>query len=319
MDFSLLNGFDYFVLSIIVLSSLIALTRGFIQTIMSFIAWIGSIFVAVYLFPHLQPIVAESVSNEIVANSLTFIGTYIASLIVFIIIGFQLLMVAEAFRFGPIDRSLGLAFGIARGVVLVTVLFIGITFFLSLFGMHDDDMTASNQSNTPDWLAEAQTYNMLRISAGTALDMVPDDVFDHMTDFAKSFDNPMDKKTWSPPPVIVGAIRDMAGALPSDVRRDIFQKYQKTSKGAGGSAVDPQIQFEFSRDLVKAYFDQVREGKVAAKENISPAVVNKLEKIFDVVSPAAEKMMIEVKDAPVKTKNDAEKALDLEQLIKGFE
>lgn len=318
MDFSSLNGFDYIALAIIALSALIGLTRGFIQTIMSFVAWIGSIFVALYLFPYVQPIIAESISSEIVANSLTFIGIYLASLVFFILLGFQLLLIAEALRFGPVDRSLGLAFGIVRGVVLVTVIFIGITFFLSLFGMHDSNEEV-NKQKTPDWLADAQTYNMLQVSASTAMGMVPDDVFDRVKDFAESFDSPLKQDEWKPSPAMVGALRDMAGALPDDVRKDIFRKYQKASQQAEGRQVSPQVQFEFSKDLVKAYFEQVREGKVVPKENISPEVLNKLEKVFDEVSPSIDQVMKATKDMPHSTRDNAKQMKDLEALIKDFE
>lgn len=342
MDFSALNAFDYIVLTIVGLSTLFAFARGFIQTVMSFIAWIGSIFIAVYLFPYVQPVVAGHIHNPIVANTVTFLGTYFVLLIAFIILGLQLLYVVEALRFGPIDRALGFAFGALRGVVLVTVMFILLTMFLSLFGMNEQGgdqagSQVSNQPNAPDWLAKAQTYDLLRKSASTAVQMVPDNLWDDVRGFAKNFESPKQFIAWSPPPKVSDIVTDMAEALPEKERKNIFRQYSlsisPSAVPSGSDSLDHELaelvdhlpveNFAFSQDVFRAYKKALDSGQIKGFKP-SQETLSKLEQVFSLVQPSVQDLMKAQKsisgiDTESQAKAFGKKTKELDNIFEEFE
>lgn len=321
MDFTALNAFDYIVIAIIGFSTLFAFFRGFIQTVMSFIAWFGSIFIAVYLFPHIQPMVAGHIDNPIVANTVAFLGTYFVLVIAFVILGFQLVYIAGALRFGPIDKALGFAFGVVRGVVLVTVMFMVIMLFISLFGAKEQapDGQPSTSPEIPSWLADAQTYDLLRKSSATALHMVPDKVWDKIRGYAKSFDAPKRYASWHPTSEIGNVVKDMTDALPEDSRKDIFKKYGLPVSGPdegtlkGASSV-PLTNFDFSKDVFRAYQDAMAEGK-AQGIKLSPEALQGFEKIFNQIQPAVDNML-KNKDSIEKSAYNNNQAKQLDKQVK---
>lgn len=119
-----MNGADYLILGVLVISLLLGFFRGFLREAISLIAWLGGLWLAwrfAYLVePHLGGLVAEPPASTWVARALIFVGVIlvgwlVASLLAYFIRpGLSLL----------IDRLLGLFFGLVRGAVVLAVLVI---------------------------------------------------------------------------------------------------------------------------------------------------------------------------------------------------
>lgn len=256
IDFSSLNTFDYVVLTIVGLSTLFAFFRGFVHTVLSFLAWIGSIFFAIYLFPYIQPLVAKHVNHEIVANILAFMGGYFASLIVITIINYQVLALVSRLRLGAIDKSLGFAFGLARGCVLVILIFMTINFFISTFGMRESEEDNA-KPKMPEWLVEAQTYEPLRMGSASMVRILPKNLWKDAKEYTQMFNTPSSSKLWRPE--MNKAVSSIVSQLPEDMRSDLLDKY-----GAKNWADVPVEQRKVIADDVIASYKQLSgDGKIS--------------------------------------------------------
>ncbi len=117
-----LNEVDLVIVTVVAISSIVALFRGFLTEIISLAVWIGAFWaaslfsdqVAIELAPHIDAAPIRAVA----AFGLVFLATLFAGGLVNIFVTF---LVRRAKISGP-DRLLGLAFGFARGVLALSVL-----------------------------------------------------------------------------------------------------------------------------------------------------------------------------------------------------
>lgn len=147
-----LAGFDYVVLALLALFLIAGAARGLVAESLSLGAWLAAA-VAVRLFHEpvtgwLEPRTGGEASAAIVAFLLLFFGVLMAGRM---LAG----MAGRATRqsvIGPLDRLAGGAFGIAKGLVLATVLFMTVRFATGFF----DPARAS-----PDWLTQSMSAPFL--------------------------------------------------------------------------------------------------------------------------------------------------------------
>ena len=116
---------------IIVLSAILAYSRGFVREAMAIAGWVGAAFLAYIFAPSVQPLVKElPVVGKFLADSceLSIIGAFALVFAVGLILAslFTPLFssVVQRSALGGIDQGLGFVFGVARGVLLVGVAFL---------------------------------------------------------------------------------------------------------------------------------------------------------------------------------------------------
>lgn len=111
--------FDVVVAGVVLLSTLLALSRGAVREVLGLLSWIGAIVVAVYAFAPVRPMVTEAIGNELLADVVTvaivFFVPFLALKIVTGLIG----RAVSGGLLGPVDKLLGMAFGAARGALIV--------------------------------------------------------------------------------------------------------------------------------------------------------------------------------------------------------
>lgn len=111
--------FDIVVGAIVLLSTLLALSRGAVREAFGLASWIGAIAAAFYAFDSVRPMVKEAVGNELLTDAATLaIVFFVPFFVLKIITGFIARAVAGS-ALGPIDKFLGLGFGFARGALIV--------------------------------------------------------------------------------------------------------------------------------------------------------------------------------------------------------
>ena len=125
------NLVDGAVAIVIVLSAILAYSRGFVREAMAILGWVGAAIFAFLLAPTLQPLVKEvPVLNKFLADSceLSIIAAFAAAFAVGLVIAslFTPLFASVVQRsvLGGLDQGLGFLFGVARGVLLVAVGFL---------------------------------------------------------------------------------------------------------------------------------------------------------------------------------------------------
>lgn len=111
--------FDIIVGGIVILSTLLALSRGAVREALGLLSWIGAIVAAIYAFEPVQPLLAEAIGNELLADAATLaVVFFVPFLVLKIITGIVGRAVAGSVL-GPIDKVLGLGFGFIRGALIV--------------------------------------------------------------------------------------------------------------------------------------------------------------------------------------------------------
>jgi len=122
---------DAVVAGVIVLSAILAYSRGLVREGMAILGWIVAAIVARMFAAPVQPLVKElPVVGKVLADSceLSIIAAFAAVFAVALIIAslFTPLLSSAIHRtaLGGLDQGLGFLFGVARGVLLVAVAFI---------------------------------------------------------------------------------------------------------------------------------------------------------------------------------------------------
>jgi len=120
-----LTGADVLILLILLGSTLIGALRGFIREAVSVAFWILAIWAAWQIGPMIEPHLGGLLADPSVAP---WVGRLVV-LVLVLLVGWVVGMVSSYFTrslgLGPLDRVIGLFFGIVRGLVLVGLLVIG--------------------------------------------------------------------------------------------------------------------------------------------------------------------------------------------------
>ena len=171
---------DAVVAGLIVLSAVLAYSRGFAREAMAIAGWVGAAVLAFVFAPSAQPLIKElPVVGEFLADSceLSMIGAFAAVFAIGLILAslFTPLFssVVQRSALGGIDQALGFVFGVARGVVLVGVAFLVYDRALSssavpviddsrsarVFASFQSSIDAAVPEDAPNWIVDR--YNDL--------------------------------------------------------------------------------------------------------------------------------------------------------------
>ncbi|QNN65497.1 CvpA family protein [Sphingomonas rhizophila] len=155
---------DIFVLLLLGGAALIGFTRGFAHEVLALMAWIAGI-AAVKLFhaplaARLAGSVEDSTSAAIVAFALLFLPTYVALRLFGKAVGHR----TRRSILGPVDRVLGGGFGMLKGLLGATLVFLVANFAT--------DLTYGPMADRPEWMTRSRTYPLLNASGRAVVDWV---------------------------------------------------------------------------------------------------------------------------------------------------
>ncbi len=143
---------DFVLLGILLISGLIATYRGFMKEALSVSSWLVAALGAVFFWPVAKPFARSLVEPQLLADILGLLGIFLILLIPISFVSFRVQELVRGTHAGPLDRSLGFVFGIARGLLVVGL---GYLTFSSL----------ATPKDHPEWLREAR---LLPVIKGTA-------------------------------------------------------------------------------------------------------------------------------------------------------
>ena len=143
-----MNPFDVAVIAILVVSALFAFVRGFLKEALSILVWIGAAAIAYYAFPFALPLALGLTKQLWIAEAGTAIGLFVIALIVLAVLSSTVATRIRGSALGPIDRLLGLFYGLARGAVIVCLVYIGMTALIA-------------EPDRPGWFTGAQSLPAL--------------------------------------------------------------------------------------------------------------------------------------------------------------
>lgn len=117
-----MSWLDLVILGIIALSALISLIRGFVKESISLITWIAAGIIAFRYFTPIAEMLNPQVSIPMLRAAIGFGVLFIGTLIFGAIINFIMGKLVSTTGLGGTDKALGVVFGGARGVLIVTML-----------------------------------------------------------------------------------------------------------------------------------------------------------------------------------------------------
>ncbi len=113
------------ILVVLLGSTLIGLLRGFVREGVSLVFWVAAIWAAWKFGPLVVPHLGGLLADPSVAPWVGRLVVLVLVLLIGWVIGMLLSYMTSSVGLGPLDRVIGLLFGIARGVVLVGLMVIG--------------------------------------------------------------------------------------------------------------------------------------------------------------------------------------------------
>jgi membrane protein required for colicin V production len=274
-----LNWFDITVISVICASTLFAVLRGFIKAVFSLFTWVTSSLIAVALYPHVFPLISPHVQSEKSAMALSSFGVFILFFIIIAIIVSKIVHSMDGIRGGIVDRTLGLAFGGARGILIVCLAFFSIHTVSKMLHFGGEERPG------PSWFAKAETYEALQITTDKVFAMLPADVpkeivaqidkFKEMSVSMMSSGEEDADSTGLPRtlnPEEWATMKKVMAVLPKEDLITLQKKYENDTSGM--SEIEKLAMF---REIVGAYSEAVKANKVPEDKLVGQGEVDSLD------------------------------------------
>lgn len=120
-----MTGADVLILLVLVGSTLIGLLRGFVREAVSLAFWVVAIWAAWKFGPIVEPHLGGLLADPKIAPWVGRLVILVLVLLLGWLIGMLLSYFTRSMGLGPLDRAIGLLFGVVRGMVLVGLMVIG--------------------------------------------------------------------------------------------------------------------------------------------------------------------------------------------------
>lgn len=163
MDNLPINITDLALIALLVISGLLAFSRGFVREVLSILAWVVSFVVALQFYPRLSPYVLRYIESEQIATAIAFGAIFVVSLVVLWVVSSAISRRVQNSDVGALDRSLGFLFGLLRGAVIVSLLYLLLLQFLP-------------PREHPAWLREARAIPMIEYGTNLLIEAAPEHI-----------------------------------------------------------------------------------------------------------------------------------------------
>lgn len=157
-----LTGLDFILILVMLVSGILAMIRGFTREVLSILSWAVAAVGTVVLYPRFRDDVRGMIQPDLLADGILIAGLFIAILIIVSFITIRLSDIVLDSKVGALDRTLGFAFGLARGLLLVVVGFIFLNWLVQ-------------ESEQPQWIADARSKPLLQDTGNYIMSLLPED------------------------------------------------------------------------------------------------------------------------------------------------
>lgn len=123
-----MTAFDYAVLVVVGMSLLISLMRGLVREVLSVAGWVMAWYIAKAYSMQLVPLLPADIPSDKLKMLAAFLIVFLAVLLLTSLLSIALSSLFKSVGLGWINRIFGGVFGLARGLLIVTV-------FVMLAGM----------------------------------------------------------------------------------------------------------------------------------------------------------------------------------------
>jgi membrane protein required for colicin V production len=153
---------DLLVVAIVVVSTIFAVWRGFISETLSIVGWAAAAFASLYFGGWVAVLMERMISPLWLAYVAGYVAVFVVVLIPISFASFRFSQSVKSSSAGPLDRSLGAAFGVARGLAIVGGLYILFSLVVPL-------------KDHPRTVREAKLLPLIQTSAEVLIALAPSD------------------------------------------------------------------------------------------------------------------------------------------------
>ncbi len=119
-----MNAADWVIIGVIGVSALVSILRGFAREAFSLASWVLALVIALVFHPSFAQLLSPHISLPSARVVTAFVTLFLVTLMVGSLLGALAAHLFKASGLGGLDRVLGMAFGVARGLVLIMALLI---------------------------------------------------------------------------------------------------------------------------------------------------------------------------------------------------
>lgn len=116
-----LAPFDWAIVAVLAISTLMSLRRGFLKEALSLGTWIAAFVVARQFHEPMDHLLEAHIVDSLMRSIAAFAALFVGTLLIGAALGFLLGALINATGLSSTDRVLGMVFGFARGALIVTV------------------------------------------------------------------------------------------------------------------------------------------------------------------------------------------------------
>lgn len=163
---------DLIVLAVLLISAVIAFFRGFIRETLTILGVVGGLVAAWFGGPLLSPIVhgwfdagteeepkkfLDIIPYDMIADTIAYGSVFIIVVIVLSIASHFLAGWARAIGLGAIDRTMGVIFGLFRGVIIIALIYLPVSLVAEKEAIEKWDVVKDSKTHfyiaaTADWM-----------------------------------------------------------------------------------------------------------------------------------------------------------------------
>ena len=262
------NWVDITVLSIVCLSTLLAMFNGFLSSMLSLFGWILSIFLTYHGFPLIQPYLHNKITSELAVIILGYSGLLLFWIIVFGFVNVAISPLLNELKKGIFDKILGIFFGLMRGILIISFIFLcctlGINFILGNSDKNDED-------DIPEAVKSAQTYPMIKFGKDFLLSIMPSSFSARVKEMADTVtDKNLDERFFD------SCREKLSSAMDDETIKNLELKKKELLISQSEEMADTEI----TEDLLEEY--KKKKSNNTLKENVlSKDEISRLEKFIN--------------------------------------
>jgi len=147
-----MSAFDIAVLGVLAISAAFAFWRGFTTEALSLVSWGGAVALALFVFPWTREWTQSLIKPEWLADFGTLLISFVVIFLILRWLADKLGERVRESRLGPVDRMFGAIFGMIRGLIVISAIYLLFDYFV-------------RPREEPDWIADAKTGAMVKYSA----------------------------------------------------------------------------------------------------------------------------------------------------------
>ena len=152
-----LNFFDISILVILGLSTLFGFARGIIKEVFTIINVVLAGVVTAYASTPVAEALAENGYSKMMQYSVAVVGIFLLAWLIISITSGIIIDMLSKYRGNAADRTVGMVFGVVRGVFMIIIIYLGI------------HTIYQEEDNYPEFFTQAKSYNFIRINTTAIL------------------------------------------------------------------------------------------------------------------------------------------------------